>query len=216
MLSNTCHTLSKFFHKLSKEWNTMICCVRNLICCAQLDNIWIAMYFSDKTRAMRLLAVGSLNTRTEKAGLPKPLANRWENGVVSVTMPKGPELCPDFGRHGRRGAQWSSTTITVIIIGGIQIRWSSPSCSRTQREREQTTWSLSAPMPDRSICDCYWWYGGRLSSVSEPMFRSRCGKLSHGSSGNPPWLLKKSGSIRKIQACQGRDCPNLWVCKSSR
>ena len=30
-----------------KDYDNMICCVRNLICCVKFDNVWIAMYFSD-------------------------------------------------------------------------------------------------------------------------------------------------------------------------
>ena len=32
---------------LFKDYDTEIYCVRNLICCVKLDNIWIAMHFSD-------------------------------------------------------------------------------------------------------------------------------------------------------------------------
>ena len=35
----------------------MICCVRNLICCVKLDNICIAMYFSDVTACIQLANV---------------------------------------------------------------------------------------------------------------------------------------------------------------
>jgi len=45
---------------LSKECNTMICCVRNLICCAKLDNIWIAMYFSDATQCAYAIRLQTL------------------------------------------------------------------------------------------------------------------------------------------------------------
>jgi len=62
MLSNTCHMLSGNFHMLSKECITMICCVRNLICCAKLDNIWIAMYFSDGVNVCLLLCVSRLTS----------------------------------------------------------------------------------------------------------------------------------------------------------
>jgi len=50
MLSNTCHMLSNDFHMLFKDYDTMICGVRNLICCVKLENIWIALYFSDDVR----------------------------------------------------------------------------------------------------------------------------------------------------------------------
>ena len=50
MLSNSCYMLSKNCHVLFKDYNTVICCVRDLICCVKLDNICIAMYFSDGER----------------------------------------------------------------------------------------------------------------------------------------------------------------------
>jgi len=48
MLSKSCHMLSNSFYMLLKEYNTVICCVRNLIYCVKLGNICIVAYFSDE------------------------------------------------------------------------------------------------------------------------------------------------------------------------
>jgi len=40
MLWKTCHMLSNNFYMLSKDNNTMMCCLRDLICCVKLDNIF--------------------------------------------------------------------------------------------------------------------------------------------------------------------------------
>ena len=46
MLSNSCHMLSNNCHMLFNDYNIVICCV-SFICCSKLDNICIAIYFSD-------------------------------------------------------------------------------------------------------------------------------------------------------------------------
>ena len=46
MLSNSCHMLSNNCHILFNDYNIVICCV-SFICCSKLDNICIAIYFSD-------------------------------------------------------------------------------------------------------------------------------------------------------------------------
>jgi len=42
--------LSNSYHIMLKNYNTVICCVRNLICCVKLDDICFAMYLSNEMR----------------------------------------------------------------------------------------------------------------------------------------------------------------------
>jgi len=65
--------LSNNFHMLFKDYNTVICCVRNLICCVKLDNICIAKIpakkWGDTEIAERGRSVLVMRTRYRSAGL---------------------------------------------------------------------------------------------------------------------------------------------------
>ena len=92
MLSNTCHMLSGNFRMLSKDCNTMIWCVRNLICCVKLDNIWIAMYFSDGRTLGTMCTCEEIERGTHacRASKQGPVERLWtQDGKLGITS-QGP------------------------------------------------------------------------------------------------------------------------------
>jgi len=85
MLSNSCHMLSNDWHMSFKDHNTIICCVRNLICCVKLDNICIAMYFSDDIR-FRVFYLYKFYIDLKKPGDLLPFFLSLSGGVLLFGM----------------------------------------------------------------------------------------------------------------------------------
>jgi len=143
MLSNTCHMLSNNFH-LFKDYNTMMCCVRNLICCVILDNIWIATCFSDDWEGMWYFwDSGSPNLSHMQAtylrllNLIPPSPNPTSCTLLYLPYRPYPVLSSPDDAHSQVCSPFDEHTILLCDIWHGNVGWQKPDWGVYSKKRRQ-------------------------------------------------------------------------------
>jgi len=100
--------LLSIYNMLLIDHNTVMCCVRNVICCVKLDNIWTAMFFSDETCLTR----------------KRPCAKKLAVAQVSkkLNWDKQIRMTEQSKKKARQTTWWNKNFVEDEVFGQARVR----------------------------------------------------------------------------------------------